>query len=478
MRITNEYRIYFGILSISLIAIGCCAKTRFVPAIRVVFFLCILLALGIYGGLWSLVSRMPLLVNLHVPWRFLVLASMAGAALAGIGLDQVLHHVSRLKCKKKLLINCHLVLTIVLTCATLFVWYAQPPLDGLTAVDGNALARCLLIASVFAALSAVFWILFGSNVEPEMIGMFAIGIITIDLLVCGNSAHMFAPADYYSKVPSTVSYLRKDTQQWRVFRIFDSQEDIDNPVPGHFPQNMAALYDIDAYNANAASPLLDVAAIWHKRFWRPPLTLKELGLFNVKYFVLTEPAMMYVPGTKDVAPHEYFPDLKCRLFVNPYWQPRISLRTRYTVIQGFENVRYFVNSDKFSLSESVTLDEDPQFVPGLSVDAQSRNPPVQLLHYGAHRVALNVETSQDAILVLSDYHHPGWHATINGNRAKILRANGIVRGLALGAGRHHVEFTYRPRSFYSGLYLMGAMSIFLVGYCVHLARSSFKSSFG
>lgn len=82
-------------------------------------------------------------------------------------------------------------------------------------------------------------------------------------------------------------------------------------------------------------------------------------------------------------------------------------------------------------------------------------PDVPVLHDdGPDRVVLTAVNHRPAVLVLADTRHPGWHATLDGRPAPILSADGFVRAISLPhPGRHVVIFTYRPNSFYVGLYL-------------------------
>ena len=64
------------------------------------------------------------------------------------------------------------------------------------------------------------------------------------------------------------------------------------------------------------------------------------------------------------------------------------------------------------------------------------------------------------MLVLADTAFPGWRATVNGQPARIYEPYGAMRGVALPAGRHIVEMTYRPLSVMLGaaLSLIGAFA--------------------
>jgi hypothetical protein len=66
-------------------------------------------------------------------------------------------------------------------------------------------------------------------------------------------------------------------------------------------------------------------------------------------------------------------------------------------------------------------------------------------------------------LVLLDSYAPGWRATVDGNAATIVRANGLFRAVRLAPGRHIVAFTYRPTT------LMWGALISTVGVLVSIA---------
>jgi hypothetical protein len=79
--------------------------------------------------------------------------------------------------------------------------------------------------------------------------------------------------------------------------------------------------------------------------------------------------------------------------------------------------------------------------------------------YEPNRIELETKANQPAILVLSENHYPGWRAYIDGRFADTLRVDYNLRGVALPAGEHKVEFVYRPKSFFIGL----ALSLLAVG---------------
>jgi hypothetical protein len=68
---------------------------------------------------------------------------------------------------------------------------------------------------------------------------------------------------------------------------------------------------------------------------------------------------------------------------------------------------------------------------------------------------LEATLNGDGYVVLLDGYDPGWKATVDGRPSPVLRANMVFRAVRLGAGRHVVEFVYRPWSVTAGLAVSG-----------------------
>jgi hypothetical protein len=71
---------------------------------------------------------------------------------------------------------------------------------------------------------------------------------------------------------------------------------------------------------------------------------------------------------------------------------------------------------------------------------------VKITSYGRNAVALEVDTDRAGVVVLHDIYYPGWEATVDGQTQPILRANVLFRGVEVPAGRHVIQFTFRPLS--------------------------------
>jgi hypothetical protein len=76
---------------------------------------------------------------------------------------------------------------------------------------------------------------------------------------------------------------------------------------------------------------------------------------------------------------------------------------------------------------------------------------VKMLRYEAQEVLCETSAEEAGYLVLLDSYYPGWICSVDGRQVPIMRANYCFRGVEVPAGKHSVEFRYRPQGFYAGL---------------------------
>ncbi len=84
---------------------------------------------------------------------------------------------------------------------------------------------------------------------------------------------------------------------------------------------------------------------------------------------------------------------------------------------------------------------------------------VRITSYQPQRIELQTSNQQPGFLVLSETYYRGWEAWIDGRRAPVERVNYALRGLAVPAGEHRIEFVFRSPSFRNGAAysLLGAL---------------------
>ncbi len=109
----------------------------------------------------------------------------------------------------------------------------------------------------------------------------------------------------------------------------------------------------------------------------------------------------------------------------------------------------------------------------------SGNGTILLTEKSPNKVTYSAEISGGTALgIFSEIYYPeGWTASINGNETEILRANYVLRALAIPSGSHEIIFEFKPQTYYTGNTIMLLSSIlvllaFLGGVGVELRSSN------
>jgi Bacterial membrane protein YfhO len=91
----------------------------------------------------------------------------------------------------------------------------------------------------------------------------------------------------------------------------------------------------------------------------------------------------------------------------------------------------------------------------------------------ASRRTVDVRADRAAMVVVSEAWFPGWHATVDGRAAPVVRIDGIVQGVPVTAGHHTVELRYLPPGLHAGA-LVSALTLaaLAIGGVVSRRRSS------
>jgi hypothetical protein len=126
-----------------------------------------------------------------------------------------------------------------------------------------------------------------------------------------------------------------------------------------------------------------------------------------------------------------------RVYENPGALPRVLFVTGAQPADFADLVRTGRWPD-FDPRRTVLLEGSPAVAP--SAEGGS----VTLRRYRNTEVVVHVSARAPGWVVLNDVWHPWWYAEVDGAPAKLLRANGIFRAVAVPAGEHNVRFTFRP----------------------------------
>lgn len=96
----------------------------------------------------------------------------------------------------------------------------------------------------------------------------------------------------------------------------------------------------------------------------------------------------------------------------------------------------------------------------------------RIVSYAPDEVELEVTTETPGLLFVSEIHHPGWRALVDGSPVEILRTNGAFRGVEMPVGTHELRFEYRSRGYGIGrLLTLVALIGLLAGGLVAMSRA-------
>lgn len=121
---------------------------------------------------------------------------------------------------------------------------------------------------------------------------------------------------------------------------------------------------------------------------------------------------------------------------------------------------------KFNPNSTIILESDP----GININIKTGTSGAQLKFdsYGSNRVAIEADLASPKLILLTDNYYPGWNAYVDGKKSAVYRANYTFRAVAVGAGKHTVEFIYEPLSYKYGktISIVAVIFIALISGCL------------
>lgn len=402
----------------------------------------LLIALGRYTPIYSLVHSLPVLNGLRVPARFILLTNFSLAALAAIGFEQ-LRAAPRMNSRRIDLTRLKPVTVIgVLGVIGLLAAFAsggeasrQDNLVWALAVFSITLLACALVLafrlppSAFVFLAAFELIALGSTVEIDR-----------------ND-----PTLGYQH-QAVIDYLRADGQ---VFRI-------ENASRAWQPDAalMHGLYDIGG--------IFNPLGLAHYETYRGGMGSRGSALYNFL-------GAKYVLADKDDPPGEasfvpvFNADPQIDVYLNTQALPRALLIDEVQIVRSGEGAWAAIHAPEFDPSKTVVIESAEDFTVGPAGGDKT-------LAFGAvttDRVELAVTTSAPTMLVISDVYYPGWIARIDDRPAAIHPANFAFRAVRVPAGSHRVVFEFEPSTWRSGLAVSAVTLAGLIGAAMWRRRRAF-----
>ena len=244
-----------------------------------------------------------------------------------------------------------------------------------------------------------------------------------------------------------VAFLKRDDSLFRVL-----------PLPNHNAMRLPGIdlvtgfhdFTIKRYDDILKSDVLNAPEI--------------LNLLNAKYIVaaseLNAAPFQKVAGRQGL-----------HIYRNPHALPWFYLAPQYEIVPDEELILQKLRDPTALPTRTVLIEEDP----GMAGDAQATDAgTVERLEYDERRGYLKLKTQAQGarILVISQNHHPNWHATVDGEPAPLIRANYLWTAVALAPGEHVVELAYRdPILAIARGITLGGVAVFIAAIALCIRKS-------
>ncbi len=441
--VRSELTVYVGLGGAALAAAGACRRFGDPPVRFLALFAAAALLAAFIRPLAELLLCVPVL-NMSMPSRWVFVAGMCLAALAAYGFDALAEDAGRAP---------HVLAAAAGLLAGACVIGAGP-----FRISNGVAIETIIGATLAAAAAGAA----GRRTRVWTCGILA--AIMVDLLpgfVAFNGTADPAPL---FETPEAVRFAKGlDPGPWRALG------GLRDPAAGPAPyngwtaavgNNLLALHGVEAAGGYEAAAQAVYAAYWDMAGGGVFGSGRALAMGNLDSRLLDVAGVKYLfmpfaiePGSKYRKIGEWGP---LRLYENAAALPRA------LVVRGVVPAR--------DPSEAAALIRDPGFNPALSAVLEGAgdmaSPPgrvghrVEWVERRSDRIRLEVEAEEAGVLVLSETHHPGWRAEVDGREARVFRADLAFRAVAVPAGRHSVTFRFRPEWLGPGLAVSAAFALF------------------
>ncbi len=104
----------------------------------------------------------------------------------------------------------------------------------------------------------------------------------------------------------------------------------------------------------------------------------------------------------------------------------------------------------FNPADTAIVDASFKNIAG-TINGSDSSSKIQLVSYDNDDIKYASQSKATSFAVFSEIYYPkGWKAYIDGKESPYCKVNYVLRGMAVPAGKHEIEFKFHPTSFYTG----------------------------
>lgn len=386
-------------------------------------------------------------ISTSQPTRMMGIVDFSLSILAAFGLDYLLKE----KKKLRMLVFLSFCLVIIVGIIFLYVFFSlkSPASEELMkhlSVTKRNLYFPLLFTGMACGLSLLL-VFFSRKKKIFAVVIAALCLVTVfDLWKFSSKFTPFVDASLLYPHTKITNFLVKQSENypWRFLAVdyVENQKRI-------FPPNLAShyhIYTLDSYNPLLLRRYQEFAAVSEWEFTDIPdfsfnriLLLNNyesrlIDLMGVKYFIsLTE--------IQNKSMRFLFREGNSRVYENLEAFPRAFMVYEVKKGKTKKEIGKMILDPKINLKKTAIVEES---LPLKSLKGEVANS-IKVVDYSSDKIALEVDTAKEGLLVLTDTFYPTWKAKICSEAAsctdtKIYRINYTLRGIIVPSGKKSVLF--------------------------------------
>jgi hypothetical protein len=432
----------------------------------------VLFSLGANTPVWRLFYEVVPGVSLfRAPSMIIFLTGFAVATLAGIGVDRGIalvrsggeRRVLQLLGGAGTLMAAGFILAAagVLTSLWLAIFspeLSEAALQSLIRAE-PFIVRGFLVASVLAFLVlGTFWAVAGGHLTGMVAAALLVLLVTVDQFRVNDPFIQTLDYQSFAAPDGNHAFLMERAASEPPFRVFSMVQGGQDVAPGmhgldlaagHHPNDLARYRELIGMEGSGIPENL---ALFHPNVLR---------ILNIRYILWPEWQYGPLEGAEPLS-QIAFADGSIFASVYPYpGLPRARVVGDPVVVSEQESLNLILGDHDLDYDPftQTVLTESPL---GPTGGPEVRGS-VEWLERTPNRLVFDVEATGPAIVVVSENWMPGWEATVDGEPARVLRADYNLRAVEVPQGVHRVELRYRPAVVRAGAFVSLAGVLLLAG---------------
>ena len=432
-----ETSMYLGILPLFLVILSfkIIRKNRVIPFLWGLIVFVLLFSLGRNFPLHKLFFEfVPGFSTFRNPARMGILLSLAASLLGAFSLDHLLSGEVTTAQKKQL---AKILMILGGMGAGLWLLISVNALQsglGMAINDqvGSFIQKHANI-SLFVILgtTAAMWWLMSRDALSIAGGLLLVGVSFGDAYLFGSEQNTATvnPMEYFGKAGQLVEYFEKDAG--------------DTPFRVNTRNSQGMIMDRNQGMVSRLQTMEGYTPLALQRVY-PPMA-SDTAMFdvlNVRFKTVTKGNSLSIERNENPLPRAFFV-------------------YHFYVTDSEKELLDTLKSRSFDYRSIAVLEKNPGKI--LSPQASSPRWSAKVVSYQNNDIRLQVETSVEGFLALSEIYYPGWNAYVDGVETEIFRTDYNLRGLFVPKGAHEVQVRFEPSSFASGKMITLASVVFCLG---------------